>query len=178
MAADARPAPNPDAPARDGIISERLADLLDDMLAGRAPNAGRFCGNCYHPLSAQRESCPFCAIAVAEAPAVEAVPGEVIDAHRLRRGREGQVVRTFAWTGLTLGVIIALLPLIIWDVKWWTFLAFFVLMFGFYVLSANLANWIGDLLGYRWGQSIFRKRWEKHLAEREAAQPSAARAPK
>lgn len=152
---------------REGIISERLAELLDDMLSGRAPNAGRFCGNCYHPLAAQRESCPHCGIAVGEAPPVDAVPREVIDAHRLRRSREGLVVRTFAWVGLTIGVIVALLPLILYDVQWWTFVAFFVLMFGFYVASANLANWIGDALGYRWGQTIFRSRWERHVAARD-----------
>lgn len=168
----------PDAPARDGIISERLAELLDDMLAGRAPNAGRFCGNCYHTLSAQREVCPHCGIAVSAAATVEAVPQEIIEAHRLRRGREGLVVRTFAWSGLTIGVIVSLLPLILYDVQWWTFVAFFVLMFGFYVASANLANWIGDAIGYRWGQSTFKQRWDAHTAARDAAQPSAARAPK
>lgn len=138
------------------------------MLAGRAPNAGRFCGNCYHPLAPERTLCPHCGIAVAEMPAVEAVPREIIEAHRLRRGREGLVVRTFAWTGLTIGVVVALLPLILAGVKWWTFLLFFVLMFGFYVASANLANWIGDALGYRWGQSLFSKRWQKHVATRDA----------
>ena len=45
---------------------ERLAELLDDMLSPAArPNAGRFCGNCYHPLSAQRRSCQYCGSAVA-----------------------------------------------------------------------------------------------------------------
>ena len=167
MATDAQLAGTPDAPARDGIISERLSELLDDMLAGRAPNAGRFCGNCYHPLAARREACPYCGVAVASVAAVEAVPREIIEAHRLRRGREGLVVRTFAWTGLTLGVVLALLPLILYDVQWWTFVAFFVLMFGFYVASANLANWIGDAIGYRWGQSTFKQRWEQHLAARD-----------
>ena len=167
MATDAQLAGTPDAPARDGIISERLAELLDDMLSGRAPNAGRFCGNCYHPLAARREACPYCGIAVASVPAVEAVPREIIEAHRLRRGREGLVVRTFAWTGLTLGVVVSLLPLILYDVQWWTFVAFFVLMFGFYVASANLANWIGDAIGYRWGQATFKQRWDKYLAGRD-----------
>lgn len=144
------------------IISDRLALLLDDMLAGRAPNAGRFCGNCYHPLAPQRDVCPHCGAAVTACPTVAAVPSEIIEAFRLRRGREGLVVRTFAWTGLTIGVIVALLPLAFVGVAWWTFASFFVLMFGFYVLSANLANSVGDSLGYRWGTSVFRKRWDKY----------------
>ncbi len=166
MAADASVAARDELSDRDSIISERLTELLDDMLAGRAPNAGRFCGNCYHPLSAQRDSCPHCGLSVAEVGTVDAVPREIIEAHKVRRGREGLVVRTFAWTGLTIGVFVALLPLILYDVQVWTFIAFFALMFGFYVASANLANWIGDAVGYRWGQAIFRQRWERHVAAR------------
>jgi hypothetical protein len=152
--------------ADDGTISERLADLLDDMLAGRAPNAGRFCGNCYHPLAPERNVCPHCGTAVAERPAVAAVPKEVIEAFRLRRGREGLVVRTFAWVGLAIGITVALLPLALVGVAWWTFVSFFGLMAFFYLLSANLANSVGDSLGYRWGQAVFRRRWRRFVAGR------------
>jgi hypothetical protein len=155
-----------------GIVSERLADLLDDMLAGRAPNAGRFCGNCYHPLAPERDACPHCGTTVAERPTVAAVPKEVIEAFRLRRGREGLVVRSFAWVGLTIGVIVALLPLAFAGVRWWTFVSFFGLMFFFYLLSANLANSVGDSLGYRWGQAVFNRHWRRFTAKRDApAQP-------
>jgi hypothetical protein len=155
-------------PAEGGIISERLADLLDDMLAGRAPNAGRFCGNCYHPLVPEREACPHCGATVAERPTVAAVPKEVIEAFRLRRGREGLVVRTFAWVGLTVGVIVALLPLAFAGVRWWTFVSFFGLMVFFYLFSANLANSVGDSLGYRWGQAVFSRHWKRFVAKRDA----------
>jgi hypothetical protein len=93
--------------------------------------------------------------------------------HRRRRGREGMVVRTLAWGGLTLGVIVALLPFVFADVTWWSVLAFFGLLFGFYVLSANLANSVGDAIGYRWGQAIVKREWAKFTAERDAAPPSA-----
>jgi hypothetical protein len=152
------------------IISERLSDLLDDILAGTSPNAGRFCGNCYHPLTSGRDVCPHCGISVAERAPAEAVPPEIIEAFRLRRKREGFVVRSFAWVGLTIGVVVALLPLAFVGVTWWTFVSFFVLMFGFYLLSANLANSVGDSIGYRQGTGIFRKRWEKFVARRDAAQ--------
>ena len=163
----------PEPPARDGIISARLAELLDDMLAGRAPNAGRFCGNCYHPLAPERASCPFCGIAVAETPTVAAVPRPIIEAHRIRRGREGLVVRSFAWIGLSIGVGVALLPLILVGVTWWAFALFLGLMLFFYIASANLANWIGDELGYKWGQSIFRGRWNRWVAQRDAEKAAA-----
>jgi hypothetical protein len=148
------------------IFSDRLLVLLDDILAGQAPNAGRFCGYCYHPLAADRQVCPHCGRRVTEWPAVTAIPLTVIDMHRRRRGREGMIVRTFAWGGLTVGVILALLPLALFDVFWWSVGAFFGLLVLFYLLSANLANSLGDWLGYRWGQSLVRREWARFTASR------------
>lgn len=92
----------------------------------------------------------------------------MIAAHRLRRSREGLVVRLFAWGGLTLGVTLALVPLAFAGVHWWTIVLFFGVLFFFYIFSANLANSVGDALGYRWGQAVFRKHWEAHIASRDA----------
>ncbi|HEY5639072.1 MAG TPA: hypothetical protein VIW01_03395 [Dehalococcoidia bacterium] len=154
--------------ALDEIISARLISWLDEVLAGRAPNTGRFCGNCYHPRQAEADDCPHCGTPAAEARTVESVPLELIEGHRRRRGREGAVVRTIAWAGLTIGVSLALVPLAFGGVKWWSVTGFFGLMIFFYIFSANLANSVGDALGYRWGLAIFRRYWEQHLAERVA----------
>ncbi len=140
--------------------------LLDDVLAGRAPNAGRFCGYCYHPLPAGPGLCPHCGRSPQAYVPVAAVPLEILEAHRLRRGREGLVVRAIAWGGLTVGVVVALLPLAFGGVSWWSVFLFFGLLFAFYVFSANLANSLGDALGYRWGQTLFRGRWERFVARR------------
>ncbi len=148
------------------ILSERLLVLLDDILAGRAPNAGRFCGNCYHPLAAERAICPHCKRATADVTPVGGVPREVMEMHRVRRSREATVVRSVAWGGLTLGVVVALLPLAFAGVSWWSVTAFFGLLILFYVLSANVANSVGDGLGYRWGQSIVRRRWARFTSGR------------
>ena len=153
----------------EGVLSERLIALLDDILTGNAPHAGRFCGYCYHPLAAERRACPHCDRTTAETPAVGAVPTEVIEMYRLQRSREGLVVRTMAWSGLTIGVVVALLPLAFGDVTWWSVSAFFGLLLTFYLLSANLANTVGDALGYRWGQSLLRKRWETFVAKRDGS---------
>ena len=72
--------------AHSEIFSERLLILLDDVLAGHAPNAGRFCGYCYHPLAPEREACPHCGRSTADWAAVEAVPRAVFQMHRRRRG--------------------------------------------------------------------------------------------
>ena len=142
--------------------------FLDDVLAGRAPAAGRFCGCCYHPLAAERETCPHCGRSAAAWPPATSIPAAVLEMHRLRRSREGMVVRSIAWGGLTVGVVLALLPLAFAGVSWWTVVSFFGIMAGFYLLSANLANSLGDALGYRWGQSVVRRRWARFVAIRDS----------
>ncbi len=133
---------------------------MDDILAGRAPNAGRFCGYCFHPLAAERTACPHCGRATGDYPPVEALPRELLAAHRKRRAREGTAVRTIAWGGLTLGVVLALVPLAFGGVAWWSVSAFFGILAFFYIASANLANSVGDALGYAWGQQAMRRAWE------------------
>jgi hypothetical protein len=141
--------------------------LLEEIATGRAPNAGRFCGYCYNPLAAERESCPNCGRATSEWLPVEHIPPDVGAMYQKARSREGTVVRTIAWGGLTLGVTLALIPLAFGGVQWWTVGLFFGLMVFFYILSANLANSVGDALGYAWGQSILRKRWGRFVETRE-----------
>jgi len=142
---------------------------MDDINAGRAPNTGRFCAECYQPLAQERTECPYCSTETSLRAPVSAIPLPILDAHRKRRGREGTVVRTVAWTGLTLGVVLALLPFVFWDVTTFTVIAFFGLLVLFYLLSANLANSVGDAVGYAWGRSLFEKRWTDHLAARDAS---------
>jgi hypothetical protein len=151
----------------DEILSQRLRDLLDDVLEGRAPNAGRFCGNCYHPVAGEEEICRHCGISSADGGTVEAVPLEVIEMHRQRRSKEGLVVKTVAWGGLTIGVTVSLLPFVFADVTVLTAVAFFGLLLVFYIGSANLANSVGDALGYRWGRSLFEKRWHEFITKRD-----------
>lgn len=171
---EASPKPVAGQRMHNGIFSERLLALMDDVLEGKSPNAGRFCGYCYHPIatSASRvesgEPCPHCGRLAADWPPVAKVPPEVIAMYRRQLSREGLVVRSIAWGGLTLGVTLGLMPLAFFGVTWWSVLAFFGTMAFFYVASANLANSLGDALGYRWGQSQLRRRWEAFVRAREA----------
>ncbi len=87
---------------------------------------------------------------------------------RSQRSREGWVVRGTAWIGLTLGVVLGLVPLAFAGVSWWTVLTFFGMMALFYIGSANVANSVGDAVGYGWGQSVLRKRWQAFVRAREA----------
>jgi uncharacterized membrane protein YbhN (UPF0104 family) len=95
------------------------------------------------------------------------MPEAVFAMYRAQRSREGWTVRGIAWVGLTLGVVLGLLPLALFEVHWWTLLAFFGLMLLFYIGSANVANSVGDAAGYRWGQSVLRRRWEAFVRTRE-----------
>ena len=44
---------------------------------------------------------------------------------------------------------------------------FFGLLLVLYIGSANLANSVGDALGYRWGRSLFEKRWHEFVTKRD-----------
>ncbi len=154
----------------EGIFSARLIALLDDILAGASPNAGRFCGYCYHPLPAAHtpaDLCPHCGRAPGDRPAVPHIADQVLRMHRDRRSREATVVRGVAWGGLTLGVVLAAVPLILASAQSWTIVAFFAIIGVFYLLSANLANTLGDAIGYRWGQTLLRRRWQAFQSERD-----------
>lgn len=165
----------PGLESQKGVLSERLTGLLEDVLEGRAPNAGRFCGYCYHLLPAPEESpeiCPHCGRSLDEWQPVTRVPEEVFAMYQAQRSREAWLVRGLAWSGLTAGVVLGLLPLAFFGVSWWTVVAFFGLMMLFYIGSANLANSVGDAVGYRWGQAALRKRWEAFVRARESAPSS------
>ena len=169
------------------IFSQRLIGLLDDVLEGKAPNAGRFCGYCYHPLPPAGRSpqegpstglrtgpsaglrpgvCPHCGRSSTERPAVTRVPEAVFAMYRAQRSREAWTVRGIAWVGLMLGVVLGLLPLAFFGVNWWTLVAFFGLMLLFYIGSPNVANSVGDAVAYRWGQSELRRRWDAFVRAR------------
>ncbi len=82
-----------------------------------------------------------------------------------QRMREALVVRGMAYGGLLGGVIASLLPIVFWDVHWWTVLLLFVMLGVAYIGAANLANTVGDALGYRWGQWEKRRRWQRLMAQ-------------
>ncbi|HXG35601.1 MAG TPA: hypothetical protein VNL15_01385 [Dehalococcoidia bacterium] len=148
------------------VLSPRLQEFLAEVLAGRAPNAGRFCGDCYSPLAASTETCYYCQTSTKDKPTITRVPAEVFAILRAQRSREGWVVRGIAYGGLLAGIILGLLPIAFADVQLWTGVALFAIIIFFYLLAANLANSLGDALGYRWGQAAARRKWEAHLRKR------------
>jgi hypothetical protein len=154
------------APERAPIFSARLLALLEDILRGQAPNAGRFCGNCYNPLADDAEQCGHCGLSTAKPPPVRQIPREVFGMLRAQRLREAIPVRSLAWGGLAAGLSLALFLMVVLPF-WWN-VAVSVVAFGIsYVAAANIANWLGDALGYRWGQRVLEKRWQAFVQGRD-----------
>ena len=84
------PRPEGDVPAAHGtpILFARLEALAVEIMARRTPNAGRFCGDCYNPLSPDDHTCPHCQTVVPTRAPVEQMPREVINMVRAKRRRE------------------------------------------------------------------------------------------
>ncbi|MBI4571400.1 MAG: hypothetical protein HY723_05575, partial [Chloroflexi bacterium] len=127
MSAKARPAVDA-ATGGVPVFSERLTAVLETFLQGEAPNAGRFCGNCYTPMDAQRMHCLHCSASVQDHPPVQSVPRPVLLMFRQLRRREALVVNSFAYLGLLLGVL--------------TFIGVFYVIF---TLGANVWWYVFDI---------------------------------
>jgi hypothetical protein len=150
----------------DSIFSARLQALLEDILRAQAPNAGHFCGNCYNPLADGAAQCSHCGLSTDRRPPVRQVPPEVFAMFRAQRLREAIPVRSLAWSGLAAGLSLALFLMVVLPF-WWN-VGVSVVAFGVsYVAAANIANWLGDALGYRWGQRELEKRWQAFVRERD-----------
>jgi len=52
---------------------------------------------------------------------------------------------------------------------WWNVGVSVVTFGASYVAAANIANSLGDALGYRWGQRVLEKRWQEFVGARDRA---------
>lgn len=161
------PRPEGNLPAAQGspILPAGLEALVAEIRARRAPNAGRFCGHCYNPLSPEDRTCPHCETAVSTRAPVQQIPREVIHMVRAKRLREALAVRSIAYGGF--GAILALaLVLLVFLPFWWGIAAFFLTIAVGYIAAANVANSLGDAIGYRWGQRTLERRWREFVQQR------------
>ena len=158
------------APERAPIFSAHLQALLQDILRGQAPNAGPFCGNCYNPLADDADQCNHCGLSTSQRPSgrppVRRIPPEVFAMFRAQRLREAIPVRSLAWGGLAAGLSLALFLMVVLPF-WWNVGVSVVTFVVSYVAAANIANWLGDALGYRWGQRALERRWGAFVAGRD-----------
>ena len=156
------------------VFSERLSTILDDMVRGEAPNAGRFCGHCYTPIDPSRVECAHCGQPVEKRPPVQRVPDEVLLMFARKRRRESLVVNSFAYAGLLLAVVIFIVAFS-FIFFYTTGNRFFILMVVnivlLFVLSRVLAGllggFIGDEVGFRYARGKLAEEWATYEADRE-----------
>ena len=154
------------------IFSERLTSVLATIFEGKAPNVGRFCGNCYTPIDAQRTRCPHCDQDVAQRPPVEKVPAEVLAMFRQLRRRESLVVNGFAYVGLFSGVAtfigVFYVLFTVGASVWWYVFDIALLFVLSRVLAGLLGGYIGDEVGYRFARRKLAEEWAVYAAQRDA----------
>jgi hypothetical protein len=158
------------------LFSDRLAEVLDTIFRGEAPNAGRFCGYCYTPIDPQRAECPHCGRAVAEHPPVEKVPREVLEMFRRLRRRESLVVNSLAYAGLLSGVLIFIAVFyVIFTLGasiWWFIFDIALLFVLSRVLAGLLGGFVGDEMGFRYARRKLAEEWAEYEAGLRTAQTS------
>ena len=160
------------------VFSPRLDEVLGLMISGEAPNAGRFCGNCYTPMSKTADHCPYCATSVAAVPVLDRLPREIIDLYKRMRKRESLIVNSFAFAGLFLGVLLfmILVAIAVYLMDQSLVMLGFatvVLLVGGRVFAGILGGWIGDNVGYEYAQKKLALEWH----EFDRARSGAAQAP-
>ena len=142
---DVRFRPDDDCP----IFSQELEDHIVAISRGQAPNVGRFCGNCYTPLSRDTEMCPHCRedVRAGRAP-VDAVPDTLLETLRIQRAIEANWVNGFAYLGIiiaaTTGLAIVLgVPMFRDSLIWATLFYGVYLLVMSRVLPAILGGYFG-----------------------------------
>jgi hypothetical protein len=149
------------------IFSPRLDEVLDQVVAGKAPNAGRFCGYCYTPLARDRTECPHCGRATSEWEPEPYIPDEVVLMYRELRRRERTVVHSFTY--LALAITAAATMLAAWLLPgYWKALSLLVLVVCYFGLITVLASIIGDRIGYSYAQRHLAQQWSAFAADRDA----------
>jgi hypothetical protein len=87
------------------LFSDRLEEHIVGVTRGELPNRGRFCGNCYTPMSVETLRCVHCGTATQERAPVAAIPDEVVLMLRRQRKTEQAWVNGFAYIGLVLSAV-------------------------------------------------------------------------
>ena len=149
MSEEQRYRPEDDCP----LFSERLEELLVAVTRGDSPNAGRFCGHCYHPLGERTRVCPHCATGTDQREPVATVPERVVEMLRAQRQTESRIVNAFAYAGLIIAVLGGLalvlgVPFLRENLIWATVVYVVVLLIGGRGLAGVLGGYYGDRIGF------------------------------
>jgi hypothetical protein len=171
MSEDRRYQPHDECP----LFSETLEEHIVGITRGTVPNHGRFCGNCYTPLSPDTAKCPHCgALTDGALRPVDAIPAEVIAMLREQRKTESSIVNSFAYAGFIIAIAAALA--IILNVPYLrpesghlitaTVVFSLILIIGGRTLAGILGGYYGDHVAYDRARKRLRTKWATWSAGR------------
>ena len=165
-AGEGSPVSSPGAMEDLPLFSERLNALLEEVVKGQSPNAGRFCSHCYTPMSEEGERCQHCGRSTREHPPQPRVPPEVIRMFRNMRRRESIVVHAFALAGLVLAVAVSIGLFAVFEPLWWRILDIVLMVVMARVFAGILGGFVGDHIGYGYARRRLAEEWEAYVAGR------------
>ena len=165
--------PDDDCP----LFSERLEEHIVGITRGELPNRGRFCGNCYTPMSPDTARCPHCGMLTDARSPVETVPDEVILMLRRQRKTESTWVTSFAYLGLIIAVFAGLavvlgIPYLRERLLAATIVYGIILLVGGRMLAGTLGGHFGDRIGYERARNALRAEWTNWVEQRDPASDS------
>lgn len=160
------------------LFSERLEEHIVLFTRGELPNRGRFCGNCYTPMSADTARCLHCG-ALTDGPLapVDRIPDEVILWLREQRKTESRIVNSFAYAGFIIVIVLGLaivlgIPYLRAHLLPATIVYGLFLLFGGRSLAGVLGGYYGDRIAYDRARTRLRQHWAAWVERR--AQPAEA----
>ena len=156
------------------LFSDRLEEHIVGITRGELPNHGRFCGNCYHPMSPETVHCINCATDTRERAAVEQIPEEVVTMLRQQRKIERSWVTGFAYLGLLIAIVAGLgivlgIPYLRANLLPAAIVYGLVLFIGGRMLAGTLGGVYGDRIGFERARRALLASWDEWLIERDRA---------
>ena len=168
MSTSQRYQPEDDCP----LFSERLEELLVSITRGESPNAGRFCGHCYHPLGSATTICPHCQTNTNERIPIESIPDEIVEMLRSQRKTESWIVNGFTYLALIIAIFGGLalvlgIPYFRSNLISATIAYTLILLIGGRMLAGVIGGYYGDRIGYSRARQRLREDWATWTAERD-----------
>lgn len=174
MSVEQRYRPDDECP----LFSERLEEHIVLFTRGEVPNRGRFCGNCYTPMSPDTSRCPHCG-ALTDGPLapVSQIPDEVVGWLREQRGTESRIVNSFAYAAFVIVIVVGLgivlgIPYLRAHLLPATIVYGLFLLFGGRSLAGILGGYYGDHIAYDRARTRLRRHWSEWVERR--VQPTEA----
>jgi hypothetical protein len=166
--------PNDECP----LFSPRLEEHIVLFTRGELPNRGRFCGNCYTPMSPETSMCPHCGNdGEAGLPPAAQIPQQVISMLREQWKTESTIVNAFAYAGFIIVIVLGLavvlgIPYLRANLLPATIVYALLLLIGGRTLAGVLGGYYGDRIAYDRARARLRQRWADWVEQR--ARPTEA----